>query len=101
MSTMYVMYGFIFSEEKNSALKATRKVSFEMVIEAISDNRLLAILKHHNEEKYKGQGLFVVEINNYAYVVPFVRNIEKEEIFLKTIFASRKMTKTYLKGNVC
>lgn len=39
--------------------------------------------------------LAVIEINNYAYVVPYV---EKEgKIFLKTIFPSRKYTKRYLR----
>jgi len=37
----------------------------------------------------------VVEINNYAYLVPFVET--DEEIFLKTIIPSRKATKKYLR----
>jgi len=35
-----------------------------------------------------------VNIENYAYVVPFVE--DEEKIFLKTIIPSRKMTKLYL-----
>jgi len=42
------------------------------------------------------QKMFIVEINNYAYLVPFVEN--EKEIFLKTIIPSRKATKEYLKG---
>jgi hypothetical protein len=38
-----------------------------------------------------------VEIESYAYVVPF---IEREEtIFMKTIIPSRKITKKYLTGD--
>jgi len=35
-----------------------------------------------------------VEINNYAYLVPFVET--EKEIFLKTIIPSRKATKKYM-----
>ena len=51
-----------------------------------------------NAKKYKNQGIFVVEINKYIYLVPFVENGPK--IFLKTIFPSRKMTKKYLGGAI-
>ena len=38
--------------------------------------------------------MFVVEINHYVYLVPFVEAGEK--IFMKTIIPSRKATKKYL-----
>ena len=38
--------------------------------------------------------MFALEINRYVYFVPFVEN--EDEIFLKTIFPSRKATKHYL-----
>lgn len=38
--------------------------------------------------------MYVMAIDNYAYIVPFVDN--DDEIFLKTIFPSRKYTKIYL-----
>lgn len=34
--------------------------------------------------------MFIIDINNYAYVVPYVKS--KNEIFLKTIYPSRKYT---------
>lgn len=37
----------------------------------------------------------VIEINSYAYVVPYVE--EDDYLFLKTIFPSRKYTKEYLR----
>ncbi len=46
-------------------------------------------------EKYKNQKIFIVSINDYAYLVPFVEG--EKEIFLKTIIPSRKATKTYLR----
>ena len=45
------------------------------------------------EAMYKGQRMYVVAIDNYAYIVPFVD--DENERFLKTIFPSRKYTKIY------
>ena len=84
---------FNWSEKKNLILKTERDVAFEDVILAINEDRLLGIVEH-SSEKYKGQKIFIIEINEYAYLVPFVRN--KNEIFLKTIIPSRKATKKYL-----
>jgi hypothetical protein len=39
--------------------------------------------------------LLVVEIDGYAFLVPFVER--ETEIFLKTVIPSRKATKHYLK----
>jgi len=38
----------------------------------------------------------VVDVNGYAYLVPFVES--GDEVFLKTIIPSRKATKKYLRG---
>ena len=43
-----------------------------------------------------GQQIIVVEINEYAYLVPFVESQEGK--FLKTIIPSRKATRDYLGG---
>jgi len=43
------------------------------------------------------QKMYILEIENYAIIVPFVEN--DKAIFLKTAFPSRKYTKRYgLKG---
>ena len=44
--------------------------------------------------KFGHQKQFLVEANDYIYIVPFVE--EDNRIFLKTIIPSRKMTKRYL-----
>ncbi|MCE3232520.1 MAG: toxin [Rickettsiaceae bacterium] len=90
------MYNYIFSEEKNIKLKAERGLCFDMIIQAINDGKLIRTLK--NKQQYENQMLFIIEINSYAYVVPFILNKEKKEIVLKTIFPSRKMTKLYLEN---
>ena len=55
---------------------------------------LLDDIKHPNEETYSHQRMFIVAIEGYAYLVPYVET--DREIFLKTIIPSRKATKQYL-----
>lgn len=88
---------FSWNEEKNELLKAERQISFEDVVFYIEQGFLLDVLEHPNQEKYKGQKIFVVEIEEYAYLVPFLE--DEREIFLKTIIPSRKATRKYLKGS--
>jgi len=88
---------FSWNEEKNELLKAERQVSFEEVVLLIEAGFLLDILEHPDQEKYKGQKIFVIQIDEYAYLVPFLEN--EEEVILKTIIPSRKATKKYLRGN--
>ena len=38
--------------------------------------------------------MWVVEVDDYAYLVPFVES--DSEVFLKTVIPSRKATKQYL-----
>lgn len=52
---------------------------------------------HPNKEKYPNQRMFVVRIDDYAWLVPYVEN--DAEFFLKTVIPSRKATKQYLKGD--
>ena len=71
-----------------------RGICFEEIVFFIENDQLLDILEHPNPEKFSGQKLFVVAIDDYAFIVPFV--MHGEEIFLKTIFPSRKYTKLYI-----
>jgi hypothetical protein len=87
---------FAWNVEKNRLLKSERNVSFEAVIFHIQRGDILDIVEHPNQAKYQGQRIFIVNINQYAYLVPFVEN--EREIFLKTIIPSRRATKKYLRG---
>ncbi len=87
-----------FNQEKNLLLKETRGIGFEEIIDAIEKGNLLDNLKHHDKKKYPNQKILVVKIKNYVYAVPYVLNIEKETIFLKTVYPSRFLTKKYLKN---
>ncbi|MBU2632098.1 toxin [Patescibacteria group bacterium] len=86
-----------FNEEKNQLLKAMRGVSFEDVLEALKKEKLLADILH-SSQKHPRQRICVVEIRGYVYAVPYIFNDHKQEIFLKTIYPSRILTKIYLKG---
>jgi hypothetical protein len=86
-----------WSQEKNQKLLRSRGVCFEDVIVAIKEGRLLDTVKHPNWENYPNQFLYIVKIQGYVYMVPFVE--ETEYIFLKTVIPSRKHTKRYLKND--
>jgi uncharacterized DUF497 family protein len=85
---------FRWNDEKNTLLQADRGISFELVVTAIAEDKLLDVIEHPNQEKYPSQRIFVVEIDRYVYMVPFVES--DDEIFLKTIIPSRKLKKKYL-----
>ena len=73
---------------KSEWLKRTRGVSFEEIIGA----RLVDIIEHPQQQNQK---ILVYEHRHYYWAVPFV--IDGEEIFLKTIYPSRKLMKRYKK----
>jgi len=88
---------FDWNDEKNQHLKEERNVCFEDVVVSIQSNRLFDVVKN-SSKNHQEQYCLIVEISNYAYVVPFIINDDKQ-LFLKTIYPSRKMTKKYLKDN--
>ncbi len=59
-----------------------------MVIEAIAEKGLLAEFEHPNRQKYPNQRVFVVEIDGYAYCVPYF--MDGNLCVLKTIYPSRR-----------
>lgn len=87
---------FLWNDEKNKILRSTRQITFEDIVLYIEKGFLLDVLEHPIQEKYAGQKIFVVQVDNYVYLVPFVEN--KDDIFLKTVIPSRKATRLYLKG---
>ncbi len=74
---------------KSERLKRTRGVSFEEIISA----KLVGIKKHTSR---KNQNIMLFKYKRYIWIVPYV--VEKDCIFLKTLFPSRKYTKEYQKG---
>lgn len=89
------MVEYDYNAEKNYWLKENRDVSFEEVIAALDSGALLDIIDHPNKDKYPNQRMYVLRMNAYLYLVPFVKK-NSGDIFLKTIFRSRKMLKQYV-----
>ena len=85
---------FDWSDIKNTHLKAERGIGFEDIQTAIEAGRTLADIEHPLNDKYPNQKVFIVEFDEYVYVVPYVEDDTK--IFLKTIYPSRKMAQKYL-----
>ena len=57
----------------------------------------LLFMRILNQKHMPNQRVFVVDVEGYAYVVPFVE--DEVEVFLKTIIPSRKATRKYLGGD--
>ena len=59
-----------WNEEKNIILSKERDISFEDVIFALKNDKLLDIILSptHIEQK-----CFVVEMKSYAYIIPYVK----------------------------
>lgn len=85
---------FDWNNDKNNKLKTERDIGFEDCLIAIEEGKILDIIKHKDKKKYPNQKIFIININNYAYLVPFVE--DEEKIFLKTIIPSRQATKKYI-----
>ncbi|MSQ63172.1 MAG: toxin [Betaproteobacteria bacterium] len=79
--------------KKNEQLKEDRGISFEDVVLAIESGGLLDVVVHPNPRRYPNQGVYVVAIAAYVYLVPHVE--EPDFVFLKTIILSRKATRDY------
>jgi hypothetical protein len=82
--------------DKNEQLKKERDICFEDIVLRINTEHVLGVTEHPNQKKYPGQMIMIINVDGYAYIVPFV--LEENGIFLKTIIPSRKYTKKYLKG---
>lgn len=92
------MKTFVWNLEKAQALrrdKSRNNIGFEECVVAIEAGRILADLPHP-AANYSHQRILVLEIEGYAYAVPYVE--DDNSIFLKTVFPSRKLTSIYLKG---
>ena len=88
---------FDWNDEKNEWLRRERGVTFEDVVFHLTHDGLLDTIEHPNQKRYPGQRLFIINVEGYACIVPFVE--DNDVILLKSIMPSRKMTKLYLGGN--
>jgi uncharacterized DUF497 family protein len=87
---------FDWSTSKNQQLIDERGISFERVVSAIEQGGLLDVVEHPDRRRYPGQRIYVVEIEGYVHLVPFVTETDGTR-FLKTIIPSRKATRGHLR----
>lgn len=88
---------FSWSPEKNVRLIHERGISFEEIVFHIERDDVLDVLEHPNPRRCPGQRVFVVDVEGYAYLVPFAET--EREVFLETVIPSRKATRDYLGGD--
>ena len=85
---------FSWDPEKNELLRIIRGTTFEEIVFHVEHGNLLTVVEHANSERYPNQQIMVVDVEGYAYLVPFVE--DQTGVFLKTIIPSRKATRDYL-----
>jgi len=78
-----------WNEVKNQRLKKTRGVSFQEVLKGT----VVGIVNHPTKGN---QSIVLIEFKKYIWVVPFVQ--QGNEVFLKTLYPSRKYTKRHGRG---
>lgn len=71
---------------KNEQLKSERGASFE---DLLNKGKLISVKKH---PKRKNQNILLFELKKYIWIVPYVKE-KNGDIFLKTLYPSRKYTR--------
>jgi uncharacterized DUF497 family protein len=87
---------FRWDNEKNEMLRENRGVCFEQVVVLMERGDVLDTIEHPNQDRYPGQKIAIIRIDDYAYLVPYLE--KSEELFLKTIIPSRKATNKYVRA---
>ena len=82
-----------WNSDKNQEINLNRGISFEKAVFYIEHGGLLDDIVHPNVTDYPSQRAFILKIEDYVYLVPYVES--EYEIFLKTIIPSRKFTRIY------
>jgi predicted DNA binding CopG/RHH family protein/uncharacterized DUF497 family protein len=88
------MINILWDPDKSRWLKQNRGISFDEVLLLIADGNIADILTHPNPEKYSGQQVILLKVDQYIYCVPFKET--EDGIHLITVFPSRKYTRQYL-----
>jgi hypothetical protein len=84
---------FEWDPRKNEWLKSERGISFEKILFHLLRGDVWKISDHPDQDRYPGQMIYFVIVDDYIYLVPHV--VDLDFVFLKTIIPSRKATKEY------
>jgi uncharacterized DUF497 family protein len=87
---------FRWDNEKNEMLRKNRGLCFEQVVVQMERGDVLDTIEHPNQDRYPGQKIAIIRIDDYACLVPYIE--KREELFLKTIIPSRKATNKYVRA---
>jgi len=85
---------FDWDDEKNQWLMRERGISFDLCATIINSGHTIDIVQNH--PPYEHQSIYIIEIDEYCFEIPFVEDNEK--VFLKTVYPSHEATKKYLKN---
>ncbi len=88
MPYITIMKIFKWNAEKNEVLAGKRGITFEEVVRRIESGTRVVEADHPNRKKYPNQKILIIDVDGYAYLVPFV--LDKNEYFLITIIPGRK-----------
>ena len=61
----------VWDDGKNAKLRKERGIGFEDIVFHIERGDLLDVLEHPNPDRHSGQRIFVVQREDYVYLVPF------------------------------
>ena len=61
--------------EKNQFLMEIRGVSFDLIAPLIREGDILDVYENPNQERYPGQQIFVVRIDDYAYLSNYSKGL--------------------------
>ncbi len=64
---------FRWDNVKNALLKKNRGVCFEQIVILMERGGVLDTIEHPNQDRYPGQKIAMIMIENYVYLVPAPR----------------------------
>jgi hypothetical protein len=84
-----------FEPRKDARLRATRGRGFVEIIALIEAGHLLEVVPHPHPERYPGQSIAEVLVDDYVYRVPFRPNADGTVWELITLFPNRRATRAW------
>ena len=86
---------YYWDADKDALLRRARGISFDQIVHSIRQGGLLDDVPYPNQQRRPGERMFIVNIGNYAYQVPYYRT--EGGYLLMTAYPSRKATRSYLR----
>ena len=84
---------YVWDEAKDRLLQDQRRISFDDIKYRLTSEDLLDDIPNPDQERYTGQRLYIIRINNLAWVVPYRQTTRY--VFLYTAYPSEKFTRIY------